>query len=68
MLWFRMLTSQQIETYRRDGYLVIPRLIDDAIGEGAQFSEPLALDQARDHQIAVPAIGLDLLIAEHAKP
>jgi len=29
-----MLTSQQIETYRRDGYLVIPRLI-----EGEQLSE-----------------------------
>jgi ectoine hydroxylase-related dioxygenase (phytanoyl-CoA dioxygenase family) len=29
-----MLTSQQIETYRRDGYLVIPRLI-----EGEQLAE-----------------------------
>ena len=34
MLWFRMLTSQQIETYRRDGYLVIPSLI-----QGEQLAE-----------------------------
>src|SRR5258708_16973517 len=34
MLWFRMLSPQQIETYRRDGYLVIPRLI-----EGEQLAE-----------------------------
>ncbi len=34
MLWFRMLTTQQIEAYRRDGYLVIPRLI-----EGEQLAE-----------------------------
>ncbi len=33
-----MLTAQQIETYRRDGYLVIPRLID-----GAQLAELRAL-------------------------
>ena len=33
-----MLTAQQIETYRRDGYLVIPRLI-----EGAQLAELRAL-------------------------
>jgi ectoine hydroxylase-related dioxygenase (phytanoyl-CoA dioxygenase family) len=33
-----MLTSQQIETYRRDGYLVIPRLI-----EGEQLTELRAL-------------------------
>ena len=33
-----MLTSQQIETYRRDGYLVIPRLI-----EGEQLAELRAL-------------------------
>ncbi len=33
-----MLSSQQIETYRRDGYLVIPRLI-----EGAQLAELRAL-------------------------
>jgi phytanoyl-CoA hydroxylase len=33
-----MLTSQQIETYRRDGYLVIPHLI-----EGAQLTELRAL-------------------------
>jgi len=34
MLWFRMFTTQQIEAYRRDGYLVIPRLI-----EGEQLAE-----------------------------
>src|SRR4029078_13528801 len=34
MLWFRMLTDRQIEDYRRDGYLVIPRLI-----EGEQVAE-----------------------------
>jgi ectoine hydroxylase-related dioxygenase (phytanoyl-CoA dioxygenase family) len=33
-----MLTSQQIETYRRDGYLVIPRLI-----QGEQLTELRAL-------------------------
>ena len=33
-----MLTDQQIETYRRDGYLVIPRLI-----EGEQLAELRAL-------------------------
>jgi len=33
-----MLTAQQIETYRRDGYIVIPRLI-----EGAQLAELRAL-------------------------
>ena len=33
-----MLSSQQIETYRREGYLVIPRLI-----EGAQLAELRAL-------------------------
>jgi len=33
-----MLTAQQIETYRRDGYLVIPRLI-----EGEQLAELRAL-------------------------
>ena len=33
-----MLTAQQIETYRRDGYLVIPRLI-----EGEQLTELRAL-------------------------
>jgi len=33
-----MLTSQQIETYRRDGYLVIPRLI-----QGEQLAELRAL-------------------------
>ena len=33
-----MLTAQQIETYQRDGYLVIPRLI-----EGAQLAELRAL-------------------------
>ena len=33
-----MLTSQQIESYRRDGYLVIPRLI-----EGEQLAELRAL-------------------------
>src|SRR5215210_3413733 len=33
-----MLTDQQIETYRRDGYLVIPRLI-----EGDQLAELRAL-------------------------
>ena len=44
------------------------RLIDDAVGECAQLGELLALDQAMDHQVAVPAIGLDLLFAEHAKP
>ena len=44
------------------------RLVDDAVGERAQLAELLALDQARDHQIAVSAIGLDLLFAEHAKP
>src|SRR5215813_12060677 len=33
-----MLTSQQIVTYRRDGYLVIPRLI-----EGEQLAELRAL-------------------------
>ena len=44
------------------------RFLDDAIGERAQLGELLALDQARDHQVAVPAIGLDLLFAEHAKP
>ena len=38
VLWFRMLTDQQIETYRRDGYLVIPRLI-----EGEQLAELRAL-------------------------
>jgi len=38
MLWFRMLTTQQIEAYRRDGYLVIPRLI-----EGEQLAELRAL-------------------------
>src|SRR5947208_15320771 len=27
MLWSGVLGEQQIETYRRDGYLVIPRLI-----------------------------------------
>ena len=31
---YRMLTDQQIETYRRDGYLVIPRLI-----QGEQLAE-----------------------------
>ena len=44
------------------------RFVDDAIGERAQLGELLALDQARDHQVAVSAIGLDLLLAEHAKP
>ena len=39
-----MLTSQQIETYRRDGYLVIPRLI-----EGEQLAELRALT---DHIVA----------------
>jgi phytanoyl-CoA hydroxylase len=38
MLWSRMLTTQQIEAYRRDGYLVIPRLI-----EGEQLAELRAL-------------------------
>ena len=38
VLWFRMLTDQQIETYRRDGYLVVPRLI-----EGEQLAELRAL-------------------------
>lgn len=38
MLWSRMLSDRQIETYRRDGYLVLPRLI-----EGAQLSELRAL-------------------------
>ena len=38
MLWFRMLTDRQIEDYRRDGYLVIPRLI-----EGGQLAELRAL-------------------------
>src|ERR1700687_795916 len=33
-----MLSSQQIETYRRDGYLVIPRLI-----QGEQLAELRAL-------------------------
>ena len=42
-----MLTEQQIETYRRDGYLVIPRLI-----QGEQLAELRALtdrivDEAR---------------------
>ena len=42
-----MLTDQQIETYRRDGYLVIPRLI-----QGEQLAELRALtdrivDEAR---------------------
>ena len=38
VLWFRMLSEQQIETYRRDGYLVIPRLI-----QGEQLAELRAL-------------------------
>ena len=38
MLWFHMLTDRQIENYRRDGYLVIPRLI-----EGEQLAELRAL-------------------------
>jgi phytanoyl-CoA hydroxylase len=38
MLWFHMLTDRQIEDYRRDGYLVIPRLI-----EGEQLAELRAL-------------------------
>src|SRR6185369_5519377 len=38
MLCFRMLTQTQIEAYRRDGYLVIPRLI-----EGEQLAELRAL-------------------------
>lgn len=38
MLWSRMLSAQQIETYRRDGYLVIPRLI-----QGEQLAELRAL-------------------------
>ena len=124
-----MLTDQQIETYRRDGYLVIPRLIqgeqlaelrdltDRIVGEArgvsanddlydlepthsaalprvrrlkptifkryaffhalardpkitavlAQLLELLALDQARDYQVAVAPIGLDLPVGEHAK-
>ena len=33
-----MLTAQQIEAYRRDGYLVIPRLI-----QGEQLAELRAL-------------------------
>ena len=38
MLWSVMLTALQIEAYRRDGYLVIPRLI-----EGEQLAELRAL-------------------------
>ena len=44
------------------------RLGDDAVGERAQLGELLALDQARDHQIPVAPIGLDLLVGQHAKP
>jgi len=39
-----MLTDKQIEAYRRDGYLVIPRLI-----EGEQLAELRALT---DHIVA----------------
>ena len=42
------------------------RLAHDAVGERAQVGELFALDQARDHQIAVAAIGLDLPVSEHA--
>ena len=43
------------------------RFANDAVGEGAQLGELLALDQARDHQIAVAPISLDLLVGEHAE-
>src|SRR5689334_5639644 len=34
VLCFRMLTHRQIEAYRRDGYLVVPRLIEgELLGE-----------------------------------
>ena len=44
------------------------RLGDDAVGERAQLGELLALDQARDHQVAVAPIVFDLPVGEHAKP
>ena len=43
------------------------RLGHDLVGQGAQLAELLTLDQARDHQVAVTAIGFDLLRREHAK-
>ena len=42
------------------------RFANDAVGKVAQLGELLALDQARDHQIAVAPISLDLLVGEHA--
>jgi hypothetical protein len=42
------------------------RLGNDAVGEAAQLGELLALDQARDHQVAIAPISLDLLVGEHA--
>ena len=41
---------------------------DDPVGECAQLGELRAVDQARDDQIAVAPVGLDLLGGEHAKP
>ena len=42
-------------------------LADDTVGERPQRGKLLALDQARDDQVAVPAIGLDLRVGKHAK-
>jgi phytanoyl-CoA hydroxylase len=50
-----MLTAQQIETYRRDGYLVIPRLI-----EGAQLAELRALTDSIVAEARGVAINDDL--------
>src|SRR5579871_1147411 len=43
------------------------RLRDDAVGERAQFGELLALDQTRDHQVAVAPVVVDLLLGQHAE-
>src|SRR6478735_5079724 len=40
---------------------------DDAVGERAQLGELLALDQARDHQVAVAPVIVDLLLGQHAE-
>src|SRR6185437_10920023 len=43
------------------------RLGDDAVGKRAQLGKLLALDQARDHQIAVAPVIVDLLLGQHAE-
>jgi len=40
---------------------------NDAVGEGAQLGKLFTVDQARDHQIPVAPIILDLAVGQHAK-